>query len=87
MEEDAVESRHRMRSDKIVIYWEREYSTAFPPERLKLDFYPHRPMISHMTLDEQRDTGCELDTKCCRMTAGRSAPWVIMGGSFVVQSM
>ena len=23
-------------SDKIVIYWEREYSTAIAPERLKL---------------------------------------------------
>ncbi|MBX3335919.1 MAG: hypothetical protein KF876_17440 [Nitrospira sp.] len=41
-------------TDKIVIYWEREYSTAFPPERLKLDFHPHRPMLSNMTLDEQR---------------------------------
>ena len=40
--------------DKIVIYWEREYSTALPPERLKLDFHPHRPMLGNMTLDEQR---------------------------------
>ncbi len=40
--------------DKVVIYWEREYSTAFPPERLKLDFNPHRPMLNNMTLDEQR---------------------------------
>ncbi|HBH80114.1 MAG TPA: hypothetical protein DDY39_09840, partial [Nitrospira sp.] len=41
-------------SEKIVIYWEREYSTAFPPERLRLDFHPHRPMLSNMTLEEQR---------------------------------
>ncbi|MCS6286192.1 MAG: hypothetical protein H8K08_12270 [Nitrospira sp.] len=40
--------------DKVVIYWEREYSTAFAPERLKLDFNPHRPMLNNMTLDEQR---------------------------------
>ena len=40
--------------EKIVIYWEREYSTAFPPERLKLDFHPHRPMLNNMSLDEQR---------------------------------
>ncbi|MEK7869054.1 MAG: hypothetical protein AAB271_01865, partial [Nitrospirota bacterium] len=40
--------------DKVIIYWEREYSTAFPPERLKLDFNPHRPMLNNMTLDEQR---------------------------------
>jgi hypothetical protein len=40
--------------DKVIIYWEREYSTAFAPERLKLDFNPHRPMLNNMTLDEQR---------------------------------
>jgi len=39
---------------KTIIYWEREYSTAFPPERLKLDFAPHRPLMSQMSLDEQR---------------------------------
>jgi hypothetical protein len=42
--------------DKMMIYWEREYSTAFPPERLKLDFMPHRPLLSGMSLDEQRAT-------------------------------
>ena len=41
-------------SDKIVIYWEREYSTAIAPERLKLDFMPHRPLLSGMSLNEQR---------------------------------
>jgi hypothetical protein len=40
--------------EKIVVYWEREYATAFPPERLKLDFHPHHPMLNNMTLDEQR---------------------------------
>lgn len=39
---------------KTVIYWEREYSTALAPERLKLDFAPHRPLMSGMPLDEQR---------------------------------
>lgn len=42
------------KEEKWTIYWEREYSTAFPPERLKLDFHPHRPYMSHMSLDEQR---------------------------------
>ena len=51
---DRLSESGRRRPDKIVIYWEREYSTAFPPERLKLDFHPHRPMVSNMTLDEQR---------------------------------
>ena len=41
--------------NKWVIYWEREYSTAFAPERLKLDFHPHRPMMTGMILDEQRN--------------------------------
>ncbi len=41
-------------SNKVVIYWEREYSTAFAPERLKSDFDPHRPLMSQMTLDKQR---------------------------------
>ena len=41
-------------ADQVIIYWEREYSTAFPPERLKLDFHPHRPMMSNMALEEQR---------------------------------
>ena len=36
------------------LYWEREYSTAIAPERLKLDFCPHRPMMTNMSLDEQR---------------------------------
>src|SRR6266545_5239108 len=40
--------------DKFVIYWEREYSTAIAPERLKLDFHPHRPLLTGMGLDEQR---------------------------------
>ena len=39
---------------KWVMYWEREYSTAFAPERLKLDFQPHRPMMTGMNLDDQR---------------------------------
>ena len=43
------------KAEKWVIYWEKEYSTAFPPERLKLDFHPHRPLLSQMTLDEQRE--------------------------------
>jgi hypothetical protein len=37
------------------IYWEREYSTAIAPEQLKLDFCPHRPMMTNMSLPEQRD--------------------------------
>ncbi len=45
--------------DKIDIhwklYWEREYSTAIAPERLKLDFCPHRPMMVNMSLEEQRE--------------------------------
>ena len=40
---------------KWKIYWEREYSTAFAPERLKLDFHPHRPLMTNMSLSEQRD--------------------------------
>ena len=39
--------------DKIIVYWEREYSTAIAPERLKLDFIPHRPLLSGMSLNEQ----------------------------------
>ena len=46
--------------DKVVIYWEREYSTAFAPERLKLDFNPHRPMLNNMTLDEQRALAAKI---------------------------
>ena len=46
-------------SDKIVIYWEREYSTAIAPERLKLDFMPHRPLLSGMSLNEQRTVAVE----------------------------
>ncbi len=46
-------------SDKIVIYWEREYSTAIAPERLKLDFMPHRPLLSGMSLNEQRTVAGE----------------------------
>ena len=46
-------------SDRIVIYWEREYSTAIAPERLKLDFMPHRPLLSGMSLDEQRAVAVE----------------------------
>ncbi len=42
--------------EKVVIYWEREYSTAFAPERLKLEFMPHRPLLSGMSIDEQRAT-------------------------------
>ncbi len=45
--------------DKIVIYWEREYSTAIAPERLKLDFIPHRPLLSGMSLNEQRTVAVE----------------------------
>ena len=37
------------------LYWEREYSTAIAPERLKLDFCPHRPMMVNMSLQEQRE--------------------------------
>ncbi len=40
---------------KWKIYWEREYTTAFAPERLKLDFCPHRPLMTNMPLSEQRD--------------------------------
>ena len=40
---------------KWVMYWEREYSTAFAPERLKLDFHPHRPMMTGMSLEDQRN--------------------------------
>ena len=47
-------------SDKIVIYWEREYSTAIAPERLKLDFMAHRPLLSGMPLNEQRTVAVEV---------------------------
>jgi hypothetical protein len=40
--------------EQAIIYWEREYSTALPPERLKLEFHPHRPLMSQMSLNEQR---------------------------------
>jgi hypothetical protein len=46
-------------SGKIVIYWEREYSTAIAPERLKLDFVPHRPLLSGMSLNGQRTVAVE----------------------------
>jgi hypothetical protein len=49
----------RGQSDKIVIYWEREYSIAMAPERLKLDFMPHRPLLSGMSLNEQRTVAVE----------------------------
>jgi hypothetical protein len=39
--------------EQAVIYWEREYTTALPPERLKLDFNPHRPLMSQMEMQEQ----------------------------------
>ena len=42
------------------LYWEREYSTAIAPERLKLDFCPHRPMMTNMSLDEQRELAGKL---------------------------
>jgi hypothetical protein len=45
--------------DKIIVYWEREYSTAIEPERLKLDFTPHRPLLSGMSLNEQRTVAVE----------------------------
>ena len=45
--------------DKIIVYWEREYSTAIAPERLKLDFSPHRPLLSGMSLSEQRTVAGE----------------------------
>ena len=45
--------------DKIIVYWEREYSTAIAPERLKLDFTPHRPLLSGMSLNEQRSVAVE----------------------------
>ncbi len=41
--------------EQATIYWEREYSTALAPERLKLDFHPHRPLMSQMSLPQQRD--------------------------------
>jgi hypothetical protein len=47
------------RTEKFAIYWEKEYSTAFPPERLKLDFHPHRPLMSQMNLAEQRELAAE----------------------------
>ena len=37
------------------LYWEKEYSTAFAPERLKLEYCPHRPMMTNMSLEEQRE--------------------------------
>ena len=46
-------------SEKIVIYWEREYSTASAPERLKLDFMPQGPLSSGMSLNEQRMVAVE----------------------------
>jgi len=36
-----------------------EYSTALAPERLKLDFMPHRPLLSGMSLNEQRTVAVE----------------------------
>lgn len=36
-------------------YWEREYSSAIAPERLRLEFHPHRPLMTNMTLQEQRE--------------------------------
>jgi hypothetical protein len=61
MEEEAVQfstsSTSNEDTDRIVIYCERECSTAFQPERLKLDFHPHRPMLSNRLLDEQRGAG------------------------------
>ncbi len=36
-------------------YWEREYTTAIAPERVKLDFHPHRPLMTHMPLPAQRE--------------------------------
>jgi len=67
--------------EKIAIYWEREYSTAFPPERLKLDFHPHRPMLSNMTLEEQRALAASgykvLPDDCGPVRAVGSYGWVI----------
>jgi len=37
------------------IYWEREYTTAIAPERVKLDFHPHRPLMTNMPLQAQRE--------------------------------
>ena len=37
------------------IYWEREYTTAIAPERLKLEMNPHRPLMTNMPLPEQRE--------------------------------
>src|SRR5580765_7314082 len=45
--------------DKIIVYWEREYSTAIAPERLKLDFIQHRALLSGMSLNEQRSVAVE----------------------------
>lgn len=54
--EDAphgADPREPEEKEHTIIYWEREYATALPPERLKLDFHPHRPLMSQMSLHEQ----------------------------------
>lgn len=63
------------------IYWEREYSTALPPERLKLDFHPHRPLMSNMTLQEQRSLAARgykvIPDDCGPVRAVGQYGWVI----------
>lgn len=67
--------------EKWIIYWEREYSTAFAPERLKLDFHPHRPLMTNMSLHEQRDlaaTGYQvLPDDCGPVRFAGQYGWVI----------
>jgi hypothetical protein len=66
---------------KTVIYWEREYSTAFAPERLKLDFSPHRPLMAQMSLDEKRSLAAGgykvLPDDCGPVRAVGQYGWVI----------
>ncbi len=67
--------------DKWVIYWEREYATAFAPERLKLDFHPHRPLMTNMPLPEQRELAASgykvLPDDCGPVRAVGQYGWLI----------
>ena len=62
------------------IYWEREYSTAIAPEPLKLDFGPHRPMMTNMTLPEQRDLAASGYMGHVRVGRSRLSGAVFEGG-------
>jgi hypothetical protein len=67
--------------EKIVVYWEREYSTAFPPEKLKLDFNPHRPLMSQMPREEQQQLAADgykvLPDDCSAVRLVGNYGWLI----------